>query len=235
MKYLLRAFVLCALIVFSMQTQAQVKFGVKAGMNFDNISQNFAESDWEIPTKMRLAYNVGVTADFGLSDVLSLQSGLVLTSKGFSYDLDDEEFGEGIDGYYRWSANYLEVPVNFAYKISDFQVYAGPYVAIGIGGKWKYDVTFDGESDSDEGKLKPAFGEVSDGDLAEDEEAYSALDYGLNFGIGYQVGPILINAGYSLGLGNATPAYEGDEDGERDDYKMSNRVISLSFSYFFGL
>ena len=45
---------------------------------------------------------------------------------------------------------------------------------------------------------------------------------------------VLFEYGYSLGLGNATPAYEGDEDGERDDYKMSNRVISLSFSYFFG-
>lgn len=216
-----------------MQTQAQVKFGVKAGLNINNISQNLAESDWEAATIMRLAYNVGLTADFGLSDVLSLQSGLMLTSKGFSYDLK-EEFDEDIDGYFRFCYNYLEVPINFAYKISDFQVYAGPYVAIGIGGKMKYDVSFDGESESDEAKLKPAFGEVSDGDLADDEDAYSALDYGLNFGIGYQVGPILINAGYSLGLGNVTPSYEGDDDGDRADYKMSNRVISLSFSYFFG-
>jgi len=233
MKYLLRAFVICALLVFSMQTQAQVKFGVKAGMNFDNIAQNFAESDWETATKMRLAYNFGVTVDFGLSDDFSLQTGLMYTSKGYSINLK-EEFEEDLDGYFRASYNYLEIPVNFTYKISGFQVYAGPYVAIGIGGKMKYDVSFDGESESDEVKLKPVFGEVGDGDLADDEDAFSALDYGLNFGIGYQVGPVLINAGYSLGLGNLTPAYEGDADGERNDYKVSNRVISLSFSYFFG-
>ena len=232
MKYLLRTLVISALIAFSMQTQAQVKFGVKAGLNINNISQNFKESDWEFDTKMRLAYNIGATVDFGLSDAFSLQSGLMLTSKGFSYDLE-EEWGEGTEGYNRVIFNYLEVPINFAYKINDFQIYAGPYLAIGIGGKNKWDVTYDGDSDADEYKFKPVLGEVGEGDLDDDEVAYRALDYGLNLGVGYQVGSILINAGYSLGLGNLTPAYEGDDD-DRKDYKISNRVISLSVSYFFG-
>lgn len=226
MKYFVRTFLICALVVFSLQTQAQVKFGLKAGLNVNNVSQNFAESDWEFETKMRLAYNIGAIVDFGLSDALSLQSGLMFTSKGFSFDLE-EEWGEGTEGYDRIIFNYLEVPVNFAYKINGFQIYAGPYAAIGIGGKNKWDVTYDGDSDADEYKFKPVFGEVGEGDLGDDEDAYSAFDYGLNFGVGYQVGSVLINAGYSLGLGNITPAYEGDND-DRSDYKISNRVISLS-------
>lgn len=238
MKCLTKFLVIIGLVTFSLQTQAQVKFGLKAGMNVNNISQNFKESDWEFETKMRLAYHFGATIDYGLSDALSLQSGLLFTSKGFSYDLEEDlDDGETVDGYYRAIFNYLEIPINFAYKINDFQIYAGPYLAIGIGGKNKWDLTYkyDGDeySESDEYNFKPVFGEVGEGDLDDDEDAYSALDYGLNLGVGYQTGPILINAGYSLGLGNLTPAYEGDDD-DRGDYKISNRVISLSVSYFFG-
>lgn len=232
MKYLLRTLVISALIAVSMQTEAQVKFGVKAGLNINNISQNYKDSDLEFDTKMLLAYNIGATVDFGLSDAFSLQTGLMLTSKGFSYDME-EMSGEEIEGYSRFILNYIEVPINAAYKFNGFQIYAGPYVAIGIGGKNKWDYTYAGETNADESKLKPVFGEVGEGDLGEDEGAFNALDYGLNFGVGYQVGPILINAGYSLGLGNINPGFEGD-DGDIKDYKMSNRVINLSVSYFFG-
>ncbi|MDF1547736.1 MAG: porin family protein [Bacteroidales bacterium] len=232
MKYLLRTFAISALIALNIQTQAQVKLGVKAGLNINNISQNFKESDLEYKNKMSLGYNIGVTVDFGLIDALCLQSGLMLTSKGFSYDLE-EEWGVGTEGYDRVIYNYLEVPVNFAYKINDFQIYAGPYLAIGIGGKNKWNVTYDGASYADEYKYKPVFGEVGEGYLDADDDAYSALDYGINFGAGYQIGPMLINAGYSLGLGNLTPAYKGYVS-DRKDFKVSNRVISLSVSYFFG-
>jgi len=238
MKYLLRTLVIITLITSSVQTQAQVKFGVKAGLNVNNISQNFKESDWELDTKMRIGYHIGATVNYGLSDAISLQSGLLLSSKGFSFDLEEGlDDDETIEGYVRAIFNYLEIPINFAYKINDFQVYAGPYLAIGIGGKnkWDYTYKYDGDEykDADEIKLKPVFGEVGEGDLGEDEDAYSALDFGLNLGVGYQAGPVLISAGYSLGLGNLTPAYEGDDDDPKD-YKFSNRVITLSVSYFFG-
>jgi hypothetical protein len=232
MKHLLRTLVISSLLItLTMLAQAQIKFGVKAGMNVNNVSQNFEESDWETKTKMRIAYNIGAIVDFTLIDALSLQSGVIFTSKGFNYDLDDW-WGDGTEGYDRAIYNYIEVPFNFAYKIDDLQIFAGPYLAIGIGGKNKWDVTWDGDGDKDEIKFKPAFGEVKDSDLSEDEDAYNALDYGINFGLGYQIGQILINAGYSLGLGNMTPQYEGDFDPK--DYKVSNRVISLSVSYFFG-
>ncbi len=239
MKKIIRTFVIIGLITFSLQSQAQVKFGVKAGLNVNSTSQNFKDSDWEFDTKMRLAYHIGATVDYGLTDILSVQTGLLLSSKGYSYDLEqDLDADETIEGYDRYIFNYLEIPISVAYKINDnFQVFAGPYLAVGISGKNKWDATYtwDGEENSDNGdsKLKPIFGEVGEGDLGDDEDAYSALDYGFNLGVGYQTGPILINLGYSLGLGNLTPGYEGS-DGDPKDYKMSNNVISLSVSYFFG-
>ncbi len=187
---------------------------------------------------MKLAYHIGATVDYGFSDAISLQTGLLLSSKGYKYDLEqDLDDDETVEGYDKYTFNYLEIPIHVAYKINDnFQVFAGPYLAFGIGGKNKWDVTYkyDGDSDTDsvEIKYKAVFGEVKDEDLGEDEDAYGALDFGFDFGIGYQTGPILINAGYSLGLGNLTADYGGDFDPK--DMKTSNRVITLSVSYFFG-
>lgn len=237
MKHIFRLCIVTIFVAFVLQTQAQVKFGIKAGLNADNISQNYKDSDMESATNMRLAYHIGAIIDYGFNDILSLHTGLLLISKGYSWDLE-EDFGNDaeVDGYFRANYNYLEVPFNFVYKMSEFQVYVGPYCAIGIGGiqKWDYIASWtDGELGDDatgDYNLKPVFGEVMDGDFDNsDEGPYRALDYGVNFGIGYQLGPVLVNAGYSHGLGNVVPEYEGDD---AKDYKISNRVITISASYF---
>lgn len=234
-KCLLRTFLVSAIIAFSVQVEAQVKFGVKAGLNMNNINQNYKVSAYESGTKIRLAYNIGATIDWALTDVFSFQSGLMFTSKGYSYDFKNpngiDDYYANLEGYDKVIINYLEVPVNFTYKIDDFQIYAGPYLAYGIGGKNKWDYTHIAGSDLGVTKYKPVFKSVDDVELNDEEKAYFGLDYGLNFGIGYQVGPILFNAGYSLGLGNITAEYDEEY---RKDFQESNRVISLSASYFFA-
>lgn len=225
-------------IMICLTIQAQVKFGPKLGLNIANCAFNYKESGDEPDTKMRLAFAIGGVIDYGFSDAFSLQSGLMFSSKGFSYDLDkmgDQTFT--YDGYERAILNYIEMPIHAVYKIKGFQIYAGPYIAFGISGKYKWDYTYtmngQEESEKDDMKLKPKMGEVKEGDLDDDEGAYSGLDYGLNFGIGYEIKSILINAGYSLGLGNINPGYEGSES-DKKDYKYSNRVISISAAYLFG-
>jgi len=86
---------------------------------------------------------------------------------------------------------------------------------------------FSGEND-----FKPVLGIVDEGELEEDEFAFYALDFGLNFGAGYQMGSVLFNFGYSLGLGNITAEIENDNPyNTRETLKRSNRVISFSISY----
>jgi hypothetical protein len=238
MRHLISGFVTLVFVAFAFQTQAQMKFGLKAGINAAGIKQNFNSSQDEYDTNMRLGFHIGATVDYGVSDVLSVQPGLLLSSKGYSSDLKDGlDDDETIKGYDRHSFNYLEIPINFAYKMNDLQFYAGPYLAFGIGGKNKWDYTYewDGDSEnySDEYAYKAILGDVGEGDLGDDEEAYSALDFGLNLGVGYETGPILLNLGYSLGLGNLTPGYEDYDDYDPNDYKISNRVITISASYFF--
>jgi hypothetical protein len=224
-------------LAFTIASQAQIRIGAKIGWNINSVAFNYAESDSEPETKMVLGFHLGGTAEFGLNDQMAIQSGLLYTRKGFRYDVEELHGGVGIEveGYDRVMISYIEIPIHFAYKFGDFQVYAGPYFAFGIGGKNKWDVTYTGVdlegSYSDEISFKPFFGEVGEGDLRADEAAYRGLDLGFNLGVGYKMDKFLINAGYSLGLGNITPDYEGDFDAA--DYKASNRVISLSASYFF--
>ena len=140
-----------AFMVVALQTTAQITFGVKAGLNMANISQNYKVADEEMPTKMGIAFHGGLAVDYALSEKMSIQSGLLFTIKGYNDDLDemakelDAEFdvsGIELEGSSTARLNYLEIPIHFAYGINDkLQLFAGPYVAIGFGGKLKSDIT----------------------------------------------------------------------------------------------
>jgi len=184
------------LLVVSFNGFSQMRYGIKAGANFANINQNFANSDIEAPTKIRLAYNIGAIIEYPLSEIITLQSGLQLTSKGYSHNLH-----ESVDGFDRFSITYLEVPVNVAYKIRDFRIIVGPYIAFGINGKIKYDYTLTYNGTVVKGDRDIKFkGTLNESELNDNNVYINGLDYGLSFGIGYNIGPMMINAGYGLGL-----------------------------------
>ncbi len=172
-------------------------------------------------------------------DIVSLQTGLLFTRKGYT----EKPIGinpQGIisvEGQSKDSYNYIELPVSAAFKLKKFQIYAGPYIAIGISGKSKNEYTIITSTNVSESSgtvnYKSKFGEIKiDNNNNEPEYYFRALDYGINLGIGYQLGPILINTGFSLGLGNMTPKYEGSD--VHKDIKERNRVANLSVTYFFG-
>ncbi len=245
MKNLTKVLLILLLVSISSQLNAQVKFGLKAGLNGNNISKDLEpDSDDELYTsKLSFSYHIGATVELGLSDVLSLQSGLLYTTKGWAVDIDEvlkEDIADGLefDGYYRFMFSYLEVPVNIAYKFGNIQVYAGPYISLMLSGKEKYDITMteldESHTESDERKYVPVFGEVKDGDIDDENMAAYGLDYGLNAGVGYRIGQILITAGYSYSMSNIIPAYEGETE-MRDNNRISPNTISLSATYFFGL
>lgn len=241
MKHLMKVSVIFILLSLTLQSKGQLTFGIKAGLNAGNLNQDFKNSNAEEAMILRIGYHVGATVDLSFSDNLSLQSGMLFTSKGSRVDIADlEEDNETSEGYDRYVLNYLEVPAVITYKILGLRLYAGPYAAIFLGGKnkWDYSYSVDGtvvDEYKGEVKFKSAFGEVSKDDaesLGNDEGYLRALDFGVNFGAGYQVGPILVNAGYSIGLGNLAADWENDPD-HADDFKMKNSVISLSLSYLF--
>ena len=251
-------------LIYSVQTFAQVKFGIKAGGNLCNMKFDIDNDYGDEPeTKTKMGFHIGLITDIQLLEsTLSLQPALLFSNKGYSADFEkmlDDEFDDiGVDmddyeGYVRLNYNYIELPINLVYKNSGFQISAGPYFAVGIGGSFKHDFSFEanGEDfdsddffDEDSYKLKPVFGEVDDDmyeDFLDDEdiiELYRAFDFGLNIGVGYQVKSVLFNVGYSFGLTNLTPKYDADDYDMDEDYTenyiQKNRVFTFSVSYFFN-
>ncbi len=253
--------IVCGLI-FTLPSVAQVGFGFKAGANLSNMSFDIDSKYGEAPdTKLRLGLHAGIILDFPLSgNSFSFQPSVLYSSKGYSIDyekmIEEELNANGMqldeyEGYARMSYNYIEFPLNFVYKTDGFQIGIGPYVAVGIGGKFNHDFTVTSDGTKLESKdifekesfdIKPVSGKVDDeafGDYLDDEDVldlYRSFDYGFNLGLGYQVSSVLFNAGYSFGLGNVTPDYDAKSYDLDEDYTkgnlLNNRVITFSVSVF---
>ncbi|MCD4723945.1 MAG: PorT family protein [Bacteroidales bacterium] len=235
MKDLLRILFLIALITVCSHSQAQVSFGLKAGLSGNNIKQDYKDKNEKVDTKIRLGYHIGVIVDFAISD-LSIQLGTMFSRKGYNSDMEDKfNNAENVSGYDVYNINYIEVPVNVALNSHGFQIFAGPYVAFGIGGKNKYNYsyTYMGPKHEDEGekKLKPYWGEISEKDLDEEIIFYNALDLGMNLGLGFRAGPVLITATYSHGFSNLIPPRKDDKDYNKER-KAFNRGLGLSLTCF---
>lgn len=200
------------LISFSFASEAQMKLGVKAGINMATISGDNTDGAGMIP-----GYQAGIAADYSLGDAFSIQPGLILSGKG------SENAGFtllGLASEYTVSLNYLEIPVNAVYNVYDFQIFAGPYLGLGLFGKARYD---NDEIDDKNIVFTDNVTEVPEG------MPVNSLDYGLNVGAGYLINEsIQIQANYGLGLGNLNPEYNGEEPAD----KISNSVIQLSVTYY---
>lgn len=115
---------------------AQVQFGVRAGVNFSNAVVKFSDGS-KMPTNLLTGFHAGVTADLPVGDEFSVSPGLLFTTKGYQY----KESSDGVTGTLNQHPYYLELPVHFMFKPElgngRLLLGVGPYLAYGIGGRWK--------------------------------------------------------------------------------------------------
>ena len=215
-KHLFLLLLLAASLATSTHLNAQVKFGVKAGLNLANINSGGDEDVLDgLDPKMTPTFLVGGVVEFGLTENIGIGTGVQLSGKGFKLE-EEDEFGK-----YSIRSNplYLQVPVSINYQNNGFFASFGPYLGFGVGGKNKE--TFDGESDTYD---------VEFGDGSNEDDLYSPLDYGLTLELGYAVaGAVRLSASYQLGLANALPKTFKDEG-----YKVNHQVIGVAATYLFG-
>ena len=208
------------LVSFSFVSKAQMNFGVKAGFNMASVSGDMED------TKFKPAYQIGAVAKMELTDAIDFQPGIVFSSKGVKQESSMEMMGVEADFTQTTSLNYLELPLDFIYNISEFQIIAGPYVGYGLGGNSETEISAGGETQTEDADVEF----VSDAtDADEGNFPVKNLDYGLNVGAGYNMGGIQIQAIYGLGIANLNPPF----DGEDPENSNSNSVIQLNVSYFF--
>jgi len=182
-------------------SSAQTQYGAVVGLNFANVSGDDIED-----SKMRLGIRLGASFSRELSDAVMLNTGLLYSVKGFSYEIDVVNLStlatEKVDA--NMSFNYLEIPVNFAFSVADqFSLMAGFYSAFLVG----VTHTIDGE------------------DMDADTDDFSSIDFGIGLGADFSItDAISLNAGYQIGLA------ELDEDGDVDA-KNANILFGMTYHF----
>lgn len=197
MKKILLA--LISVATFTQTSNAQIPIAVVAGVNLANATQKFAGTS--ISSSSITGFHVGLMTEFTFGSKLSLMPGLLYSIKGTK--ISDFDATAKI--------NYLEIPLNIAYKlpVPGLFAYAGPYLGYALSGSSEIsgvsDVMKIGTDDSSD--IKPT-------------------DLGLNIGLGYNLPmKLFIRAQYGIGFANIQP--KGDADN-----MVKNKVFAISLGYY---
>lgn len=197
------------------QAQVRVSIGPRFGVNVSSTPY----ATYYRPDGMRTTARTGIEA--GVMASLSqghwaLQPALLFSQKGFK--IDDEHSTEAY-GNYSWNLtqedycfNYLTLPINLAYAQhadgQGFQLFAGPYVSILLGGTYTSFTSYSYRTPHAGGGSSNR----TNGTVAAFEDPWPTtpnnvfytqrLDAGVQGGLGYGYGRALLHLGYSLGLRN---------------------------------
>ncbi|MBN2758067.1 MAG: PorT family protein [Bacteroidales bacterium] len=172
---------------------------------------------------MKMGFHVGVTAEFPISDALSFNTGVLLSTKGVKMEATEDYMGVTLTSEGTYNLMYLDIPLNvkFTKDMGGAKLFGtfGPYVGLALKGTYDMSVSIGGDSESESGDLNIG----SD----EEDDDFKMLDFGLMVGAGVEFGPISVGASYQLGLANISPYSE-------NGYKINNKVIGISVGYKFG-
>ncbi|MBK8555899.1 MAG: outer membrane beta-barrel protein [Lewinellaceae bacterium] len=205
MKNLLFAWTFAILALFAASNSyAQTQIETKVGLSL--FDMNWVDGGQNIDIKMATGILLGAKIDFGLSDHLKLSTGLEVIQKGG----DVRQFDTV---YFR--PNYLQIPVQLYYRQGGFFAGAGPYLGIGLGGRFKY---------LDNGKTYNFPLTWS----ADQDAIYQRVDIGGTLEAGYQLRKIRVTASYGFSMVNNASAMF------RDENKVHHKNFGISLGYVWG-
>ncbi len=220
-----------ALISLIQSTNAQTSVGIKAGINIANYSYKAGDNDVLNGAKFnsQLGGQLGFVVNTQVIENFAIRPELVLSSKGSNIEFTDRSTMQLLSGY-------LDIPVNLVYGIPlsekfKIDVFTGPYVGFGLGGYYR--------TEDPNGEL------ISDGTIkfkkepnitSEDEFYLNGFDAGLNFGLGFHLGGLIVSYNYQFGLSNvdSKPQNEWDNYDRSKMDAISNRISTIGITYLFG-
>ncbi len=205
-KMLFYSVIASLLLTVPALAQSDVTFGIRAGVNFQNLNGKDADGH-KLENDLKTGFNAGVNAEIPVGIDFYLQPGLLFSTKGAKYDIQGTEITRNI--------SYLELPINFLYKPELGEGHLllgfGPYAAYAVGGKIKGGSTdIDMEFGNEIGETKP-------------------FDAGANLLAGYEFSNNLsfqLNAG--LGLINM---YNRPNDDSETSLKNTGFGVSLGYRF----
>lgn len=221
-----------ALAAFGYTNAQDLKFGVKAGLNLANISENYDgyDSDFDSDYKMKIGAHVGGFVEIKFTEKWALQPEVLFSMQGAK--LEESSYDDGDGNVYSSEStinlNYINVPVMVKfYPIPKLFVEAGPQVGFLISAKAK-----------NEGNYTDGDTTVNVDETVDVKDGYKSIDFGVNVGVGYEfTDMIFANLRYNIGLSDITEEdeFEGDDFGGLggDLFKTKNNVLSLSVGFKF--
>lgn len=215
-----------AVALLTVGTQAQVGYGIKAGVNLPKMTmkETISGLGTGLTTKAATNFYVSGYANIFAAPNFAIQPGLSLQGKGGKLESSDTESSFSYDVTQTTNIMSIDIPVNAVYYIpagaGSVFVSAGPYAGFNISGKAKskYTATYEGETETETEEEDIEFGSGDEADM-------KRVDFGVNFQAGYKLSNgFLINAGYGLGLANLSPI---------SDIKANNRILSFGIGFEF--
>jgi len=217
MKIPFRLFYIAYSVAFAFNANlsyGQIKFGPIVGLNFSELPNNtkFIISKQQIYS----GYHLGAVAEIRVFKQLFLQPGVLLSNKGSKYIVGNNSGGSG-NGFsnFQFSTLNADIPLNLICKFDVRSVrlllIAGYQLGYGLAGKWEAIYTT---------SSKLHFGNDPESDLR-------PLDYGVNFGGGFEAGRIQFSAQYYLGLrtlSTLTPPLK----------EQKYKILTISVACLFG-
>lgn len=217
---------IAAAMLVAASVNAQKSFAIlRGGVNLANVSIN---DDGDIDdAKSLTSFQVGILGDLYIAPFLSFQPGVLFTGKGTKTEVGQESD----PNYYRATTNpyYIEIPANFVFKTPTGGIKlfagAGPYLAIGVGGKNKVNGKFLGNSFSSEESIEWSDDDPTTLDFEEGAGfgIMKRFDYGLNGLAGIEMKKTVIAVHYGLGLAKLQSGSNSS-----DDQNNKHRVFSIS-------
>ena len=211
-------------------TYRKFRFGIFGGLNFPSLETNSSylekRSMLTSPDFGNMHFNGGMSFEFKLGKIVSIQPELTFTQKGFKtkgyVDGEYEVGGNPVSAHEEVTAwiNYVEVPLYLVINIptgrnGGFFVGAGPSAAYGLSAKSKIRATLN--------EYNPL---ESEEDWFEDE-TLGRLDYGVNFLAGFGYRWIFIRGGYNMGIADIAKE-KGDG---RATFKNKGFNVSIGFRF----
>jgi len=239
-----------SLLELALSAHAQVTFrvGPKVGLNVT--TARFAPNEQLLNqgivitnnTSYQTGLEVGVIGSIGFSHFL-VQPAILYSQKGYRMHGTQSNV-QSIDGTipapyeYTSRLSYLTVPLNFTYAQhangQGFQVFAGPYLGLLVGGDYLFTLPASTIRTDIGGEIKGG-NYPADYNGFNDHNVYSRrLDAGLQAGIGYQWGLVLAQACYSVGLRNLAPSNYAIFSFIGNGPDCKNQGFQVSLGYLFG-
>ena len=213
-----------AVFIISMASESFAqRFAVIGGMNLSNMLVKDDDETYSKDFKLKPGFHVGITVQIPKSGLVSFETGLIFSQKGFLSKEENTYQGEQYTYKSTITLYYLDIPllVKFSFEVGDVIIFAeaGPYLGIGLTGNMKTKYTYPGGEDKESDKIEWG---------SDEDDFFKRLDYGLTFGAGVVLFKALqFGLYYDLGLANISTYSD-------DGTKIKNRVIKISVGYRFG-